>query len=239
MTRIPGLDDADALALVREAGPMDGQSSRDLLAFAEASTFIRRLREDYNKSGAMAGPPNAVVIDPDAIKTQLPEYNALLDAGRPDAAASAVHEESSQIAAAATQQALANNQNVVIDGVGNSGGSKFADKIGAAQAAGYDTSVRYSTVPTDEALQRAIDRANGSGPSAGRIVDPTLLSNMHATVSSVYNDSVSKIPGINIQVFDNQGPRGSGLSLIASRDAAGNLTVSDPAKYADFVAKGQ
>jgi hypothetical protein len=217
VTNQPGQDHPQAVFTA--GGPASGKSG---------------LYGEKGEANGLSTPQQAVVVDPDAIKAMLPEYQQLIDAGYEDAAAAMVHEEPSQLAFAASQIAMQNQSNIVVDGAGDSAGTKFADKINAAVAQGYDTEVRYANVPTDVAQVRAVARAEGTGESAGRVVDPGLLSAIHQQVSQTFVDTIRDgVPGARVSVYDNT----DGMRLVAARDGAGNWDVRDRAAYDAFVAK--
>lgn len=214
-------------ALFTAGGPASGKSG--LYGGSAAAPPVGAGLAERQK---MAGPADAVVVDPDAVKAQLPEYHGMIAAGRADAASAANHEESSDVAKQIQSAAVEQRQNVVVDGIGDSGGSKFADKIMAAQAAGYDVTVRYAVLSVDNAIERATLR----GQSSGRQLTPEMVTAAHESVARAFVRSIQNgVPGAKVEVYDNT----AGLTPIATRDGAGSWTVHDPEKYNSFVARGQ
>ena len=63
------------------------------------------------------GGKGAVEVNPDLFKAELPEYQAMLAAGDSNAAAF-THEESSYLAKQLQADAIANRQDLIVDGVG-------------------------------------------------------------------------------------------------------------------------
>lgn len=146
------------------------------------STVLGKQRTDG--SGEFEGgvldsyPENAVYINPDDIKELLPEYNELVMRGDPSAA-SFVHEESSTIAKKLLETANARGYNVVVDGTGDSTPGKFLQKIEAAQMGGRSARVVLVDIPTDLAVNRAMERAKKSG----RMVPEMEIRKVHKSVA--------------------------------------------------------
>ena len=136
-------------------------------------------------SGAnvIAAQLDAPILNPDDMKKAIPEYAQLWDAGD-EYAAWGAHEESSYMAAKALAVANDRGVNVVVDGTGDSGGTKFLDKIKAAEALGRNTKVVMVDIPTEEAIARAEARAaNPSSPSYKRHVNEQEIRRVHASVA--------------------------------------------------------
>jgi predicted ABC-type ATPase len=174
---------------------------------------------------------DSAVIDPDAVKAQLPEYQAMTKAKDP-AAAAYVHEESSHVAKEAMKEARRRKINYVLDGTGDSSYAKMAGKVNAARDAGYTVHGRYVTVDTDEAVKRARARAQ----KTGRMVPEPVIRETHASVSSVFDQAAKSGLFDSVQLFDNSTPMGSPAKLIATGQGS-KLTQLDPAAYRRFLAK--
>jgi predicted ABC-type ATPase len=117
-------------------------------------------------------PAHSVHVDPDRIKLGIPEYQELRAAGD-HYAATAVHQESGDVAARLAWEADDLGLNAVLDGTGNSDPGEFVRELERKRAKGYDVSVLYATTSTDEAVRRAVERADETGryvpvPSCGR-----------------------------------------------------------------------
>ena len=153
-------------------------------------------------------PRNAVTIDADDIKGQLPEYQQMMGARHPETlpggkviqvpdapdryAAAAVHEESSMLAKHIQRLAAAARMNIVVDGTGDSviakrdasgnitEHSKFAKKLIAARQDGYEPHVFGVNAPTDVAVRSATSRAR----KTGRWVPEPEIRKIHRTVSA-------------------------------------------------------
>lgn len=138
--------------------------------------------------------PDAVKLDPDAIKALLPEYGQMKDRNK---AAAFAHEESSYLAKRATEEALASRAHVVLDAVGNNSAANMRKKIQKARDAGYTTHGRYVTVATETAQQRAVSR----GARTGRVVNPDVIADLHAGVSRVFPEILREFD--SAALYDN------------------------------------
>jgi predicted ABC-type ATPase len=178
-------------------------------------------------------PTGAVHVDPDAIKALLPEYKAMVAAGDKTAAAY-VHEESSDLAKALTVQARERGHNLFIDGTGDSGPGKFADKMTKLAASGYRVQVAYVTIPTAEALKRSAKRAKRTG----RAVPPKDIKELHSSVSARYPE-VEKLAEQGkldaLTVHDNRGT--APVQIMHLQD--GRPVYDDPELMREFKDKGK
>jgi predicted ABC-type ATPase len=171
-------------------------------------------------------PDDYVHVDPDAIKEHLPEFRDLR-AEKDRYAASAVHLESGDIAARLADEAEALGLNSVIDGTGDSRTADFIRQLQRKHDAGYDVSVLYATTPTDEAVRRAVVRAE----ETGRFVPVPAVREQHAKVSRNFA-FVAELPWLdNIDVFDDEGHIGT--------KEGGEFTDLEPERMNAFRAKEQ
>lgn len=183
-----GAHPQDKKAFFQAGGPASGKS-----------TLLKR--------GQVKPPADAVDVNPDIVKAMLPEYQALVAAGDPRASSKA-HEESAHVANLVRKLAAARQHHVVIDGVGNSGPGKFAKKIREARAAGYTVELNYATIPTDEAMRRAEERAkNPKSDSYGRKVPEGYIRTAHPSVSARFVDDILPMEDITVVVWDMQGDK--------------------------------
>jgi len=176
---------------------------------------------------------HAVIVDPDRAKQKIPEMGEIVKVDM-ERAAPAVHEESSEMAKNLAAQAKARGTNVVVNGTGNNGPEKFMGKINAARKDGYKVEVAMVDIPTEVAVQRAIDRANNpDSPSHGRLPDLNVLRQQHRQVAKnhlVWRDQVD-----DWQVWANdEGSR----RVVAYRSGGGKIVVVDKARYDQVLAKG-
>lgn len=141
-------------------------------------------------------PDKAIVIDPDVVKSKLPEYRGWN--------AHEVHEESSDIADAIINMARLQGLNVVLDGTLKTPAKALA-KVEAFKAAGYQIEAHYMHLPRQMAAARAISRFmtkknDGSGryvPVAKVLENTTNEDSFdqvrkHADAWSFYDNQVGK-----------------------------------------------
>ncbi|HEX8102730.1 MAG TPA: zeta toxin family protein [Solirubrobacteraceae bacterium] len=176
-------------------------------------------------------PPGAVHLDADAIKSQIPEYAALVAIGEPLAAA-AVHEESSDLARAILMRVLVERRNLVLDTVGDSAPGVFVEKLERLHAAGYEVRVVYADVEVEAAVRRARER----GLQTGRVVAEQTVRMLHQEVAARFPE-VEDLPwlaGLQLYATDHLEPR-----LIAERSRDGSLSVLDGSRLKAFRQKSR
>ena len=151
-------------------------------------------------SGQVKLPKNHALIDPDAIKAKLPEYNPLVAARNPKAAAF-VHEESSFLSKEILRAGGDIRGNVVLDGTGDGGFAKLRKKVGVLKDEGYKIKADYVTIPTDTAVSRSAIRA----AETGRAVPESVIRETHAAVSRDFKKAVDGGLFDEVRLFDNTG----------------------------------
>jgi len=137
------------------------------------------------KQGKANLPPSSVIIDPDEIKKELPEYTKLVKKKDP-MASTFVHEEASMVSKELLNRSGNDSFNTVLDGTGDSSLEKLTDKINKMKAKGMYISADYVTVDIDTALQRNLDRFN----ETGRAVPTTYLIENHKSISQVVPQAI-------------------------------------------------
>lgn len=187
---------------------------------AGKSTMLGDSRVDVPGEGEV------VQIDSDHIKSLLPEYQQMVDAGD-SGAASFVHEESSYLAKRVMATAFEGNLPTLLDGTGNSTASSVQKKVDGARAAGFKVTGLYATVPTEVAIQRADAR----GAETGRVVPHSVIEGTHASVSRIFPDLAEMFD--DLMLFENS----DGPNLIAEAHGPGTLQVHDQGEYDAFLAK--
>jgi len=191
-------------------GPATGKSSQI------AEIFLK----DRRRTSAM--------IDPDNIKTRMPNYRARVREND-DAAAAFFHEESSYLAKRVQQAAIERRVDMIYDGTGDGSPESLARKIAAARENGYSVNGWYATIDIEEALERAAARA----ARTGREVPEDTIRATHAAVSRIFPTAVDEFD--EIRLYDTT-VRGK-PSLIAE-GGGGRLNVVDSDGYESFLAKG-
>lgn len=178
---------------------------------------------------ASAAHKDQVVIDSDAIKGLLPDYQQKVKAGDPSAAAYA-HEESSYLAKRIQAAAIARKLNYLLDGTGDASYAKMAAKIKAARDGGHRVDAKYVTAATEEAVRRAEARAK----ETGRMVPESVIRSIHAGVSEVFPKLVESGLLDSAELWDTNGAK---PLLVGSMPHGGKWTVKDQAAWDAFKAK--
>lgn len=179
-----------------------------------------------------------IIVDPDRIKKMMPEYKALIAAGKivpADGlyAAAGVHEESSDLAKLIAEDAMSRGYNVVFDTTGSS--PKFLQKIIKAKEHGYETQVTMMSVPTNDAVVRSIDRAERAGSSSeGRYVSVKALREAHAGASQMMPLWQKSGAVDSWRVFDNSDFQ---ATVVAESSAEKGVVVHDRETYNKVRAK--
>jgi predicted ABC-type ATPase len=188
------------------------------------------------KSGQVDVPAKgrAVQINSDDIKEMLPE-NPRMRASNKDGdffrAAEFVHEESSILAKRVQNRAIKNNQDIVLDGTGDSSINKLAKKINEARDSGYKVNGVYVTIPTEMAWQRSSSRALSESK---RYVPEQVVRDTHQDVSQTFPLAVQGGLFDTVSLWDNSG---TSVKLIGSGSGS-NFNVLDNNGYQTFLAKG-
>ena len=172
---------------------------------------------------------SGAVIDVDAIRTKLPEYQQMLDNGDSTAAAF-THEESSEISKMAQDEARRRHISYTLDGTGDASYEKMRVKLAQAKAAGYTTRGRYVTVDTDEAVRRANKRAERTG----RVVPESFLRETHKNVTSTYHHLINHDDFDETELWDNTGSK---PVLVGRKPLGGQWGVENPGAWERFLKK--
>jgi predicted ABC-type ATPase len=113
-----------------------------------------------------------VMVDPDALKDDLPEYKQALDQHARNAAF-LVHHESAELASRLKKEAVKSRRSLVVDGTGRDGPA-YAETVRHLKKAGYDIHLFMAACDTEKAVTRAKERAE----QTGRWVPPGLIRQM-------------------------------------------------------------
>lgn len=141
-------------------------------ASGKTEAVLKSLREQY---------PDAVIIDPDEIKQQLPEWNTLKQSD-PLRGAFRLHEESSDIGNEAIARAAETRRNIIVDKV-NGNGPKVIKEMENFRNRGYQVDARYADRDVAGALQSMVSRFR----SKGRWVPPYILDANHAEAARAFH----------------------------------------------------
>lgn len=203
--------------------PVEGQATMTMLGGGPASGKSSVMNPDTSKD------PNAVTVDPDAIKKMLPGFNEM--AKKDPNAAAYYHEESSALAKRFSEVAFGENYNVIYDGTGDGSNGSVQKKIDSARAHGYRVEAKYVSVDTESAVQRNQKRyddavARGETP---RLPPVDMVRSTHAKCTDISVAMANKFD--HIEIWDNNGARGQqkmvmtggsgkGLTVVQGQEAA-------------------
>jgi predicted ABC-type ATPase len=119
-------------------------------------------KSTFTKSGVVTYPEDALNIDPDEIKSMLPEYR-FMTAGKILTAAEIVHEESSFISKEIRKIAIERGYDLILDGVANDTIEKRETDIQELKSSGPYIRIDYVTLDTNLSLQLAELRFESTG----------------------------------------------------------------------------
>lgn len=183
-------------------------------------------------SGQLRLPPNAVHIDADAIKEQIPEYVALKNAGDKDAARF-VHEESSELSKKATKIAISRNADIVLDSTGDGQYESLQRKLRQAREAGYKIVGYYATNKVSLARklshQRYLDK--------GRYVPDEHVIDIHKSVSRVLPKAIRDGLYDEVRLYDTNVKDKARKVLTYTGDS--DPVIHDQKLYRDFLDKAR
>jgi predicted ABC-type ATPase len=166
--------------------------------------------------------PNVALIENDAIRAQLPEYQKLRDAGDHNSSPF-TQSETGYLAARAMTAAVERRVSFTIDSTGDSTPAILKAKIDRAHKAGYRVEGHYVTVPVSVAQARAEQR----GKKIGRFVTPTAMAQLHAGVSRTLPEVLKDFDAVDLH--DNRGKPGTPPVLVMHWD--GQSQVIDNEQY--------
>ena len=190
-------------------------------------------KSTVTKTGMVALPNACAIVDSDAIKDSIPEYQSMLKHNDVRGAGYA-HEESSSLAKRALREAFAEKQNIVLDGTGDSELKSVESKVTQARLAGFKVKAEYCTCPVETAIARSAERA----AKTGRCVPDVVIKKIHASVSRIFPQAVSAGLFDEARLWDTDIPQGQKPILIAS--AVGReLKIHDEARWKAFLKKGE
>jgi predicted ABC-type ATPase len=169
----------------------------------------------------------AVMVDPDDIKEQLPEYRKLVQM-KDGRAAAIVHEESSLIAKEVVKKAYENKFNIIMD-VTLGDPAKGLEQIKTAKDNGYKVVLIGVTVDPALAMDRAIERAERTG----RWVPSKMLLSAHKGFSEGFERYVREADVVYL--YDTTSAKeGAEPVLVGIKEG---WVIKDNGRYAAFMEK--
>lgn len=175
--------------------------------YAAGKGGLLHLLSQKHKDDPDAMPQGALVIDPDLIKAELPEFQAS-SADDPEANLR-VYSEAWDIAQHVMAEAQKRKLHVIVDGITNTNSDEVAKRVKSFTDAGYvNPRINYVSVPTDEAISRAKDRAErgrASGGAGGRMIPDVIMRAVHRDVSATIPGVMDKAKqmGAQVHVYDS------------------------------------
>jgi predicted ABC-type ATPase len=188
---------------------------------------------DANELGVKIPTRNVVRVDPDEIKSRLPEFSDMVSIGRKEDAAAYVHEESSAISKIIQRQAFSRGLDVLLDGTGNSKAIALQKKINQARDAGYTVNGAYVSASIENSWQRNMARAVNSETRG--LVPAWAFLEAHKSVSDIIPYMAKQFD--NWVLFDTNGARGSTPPIIAVGSRGVPVQVIDRTAYKRFIDK--
>lgn len=185
----------------------------------------------------MGESPNVVRLDPDEVKTHIPEYEAL-KIGDPQNAAARVHAESSDVTRQALRETVAGRYDMVYDST--TSGDKGLKTIDNLAAQGYKVNAIAIDIPLKMAMDRADLRARTSEDpiSKGRFVPKDIIVDTHVGAARNFVNSIKDSPNVGLkQMWDNSQPKGQPPTLVYERQGMGEEKIYDAAKWSAYVDK--
>ena len=155
-----------------------------------------------------------VELDPDEIKKQIPEYDAIAKTGD-SRGASVVHQESGDLAKRVLSESIDQRRDIVYDvTLGNP--EKGRALIDRAKAAGYEVRLYGVTVDPEVAVQRNGERA----VKTGRYVPIDEQLKAHKGFSEGFESYAERVD--TAKLYDTNGP---GATIIAAKTRHGQLVT--------------
>lgn len=193
---------------IKNATPKNGEKPKFVMFGGRGgsgkSWFTDKKRAATEGRKVMFDSDKFLVLDADAIKEYLPEYEGW-NAGE-------VHEESSYINKEIKKRAMSLGLNIIIDGTMNYNPrkpDKVRNEMLEAKGKGYSLEAHYMFLPVQESAKRAINRfKTKKGDFSGRLVPMEILMGMQDNEKSF--DSVKDIVD-DWSFRDNQGVSGPKL----------------------------
>ena len=223
--------------------PVDGQAEFVMMGGGSGAGKTTVLRKGGSEELPTDPKSSHVMINADEIKTGeggktgIPEFRERVTGTDPVAgkgAAAFVHEESAFLAQRVQAAAIERNQNILLDGTGDSGVGKLAARIEVAKTNGYSTKGVYVTIPTNMAVSRVAARGAKpvfEGANFGRVVPEAVTRDIHISVSRVFPEAANNKVFDALELWDNT----TTPKLVYSSKLGG---VLDSGLWNDFVGKG-
>ena len=191
-------------------------------------------------------PKDSVHVDVDIIRTKLPEWDTELSLATAEGRkvheqlGQFTHEEASMISKQVIDRAIGRQNNLLVDGAGDSGIDKLEANVARYKQGGREIVANYVTVDYETAYARMRAR----GDETGRYIPAAHLKAVHADVSRTFPQAVERGLFDKFTLWDTNGskPLGGGRFSAPLKVASGRgreMVVHDQAAYDRFLAKGR
>lgn len=191
-------------------------------------------------------PPDSFTLDPDQIKAELPEFQAMI--GTDPEANMHTYQEAWAVAQEVQARAQEKQLNIVVDGISNTSPDEMMQRARAFTSRGYKAKAVYVNIPTEEALKRAASRAEtATDDSDRRMIPEIIMRSVHRDVSATVPSLLTVLQHrtdvpLDLEVWDNNQGKDDTGSFNPPKQfvdfKGGQMQVLDDGLWSDFVAKG-
>lgn len=187
-------------------------------------------------SGLLPHPKGALVIDPDKVKSMIPEYQKMITSGDKTliaAAANFVHEESSLLGKRIQKEAFNRGVATIVDGVNDGSFEKVAEKVSKIrEMSGKRIRADYVSLDTDLSLKLAQLRAE----KTGRVVPESYIRSCNSEISKIIPKAVKNAVFDELYLWDTNI---NGTPRLILKMIDGELSIESRKLYESFLDKAK
>lgn len=187
-------------------------------------------------SGLLPHPKGALVIDPDKVKSMIPEYQKMITSGDKTliaAAANFVHEESSLLGKRIQKEAFNRGVATIVDGVNDGSFEKVAEKVSKIrEMSGKRIRADYVSLDTDLSLKLAQLRAE----KTGRVVPESYIRSCNSEISKIIPKAVKNSVFDELYLWDTNI---NGTPRLILKMVDGELSIESRKLYESFLNKAK
>lgn len=187
-------------------------------------------------SGLLPHPKGALVIDPDKVKSMIPEYQKMITSGDKTliaAAANFVHEESSLLGKRIQKEAFNRGVATIVDGVNDGSFDKVAEKVSKIrEMSGKRIRADYVSLDTDLSLKLAQLRAE----KTGRVVPESYIRSCNSEISKIIPKAVKNAVFDELYLWDTNI---NGTPRLILKMVDGELSIESRKLYESFLDKAK
>lgn len=215
-------------------------------AAGKSSVMKRKRKEGLSPDPGYDGPP--LILDPDQIKAQLPEFADAL--GSDPEANLLVYEEAWEIAQEVQARAAERKINMIVDGISNTDPEEMLERVSFFADQGYAARAVYVDIPTEEALKRANMRMqNATDDSDKRFIPEVIMRSVHRDVAATVPALIERLKSegvvLDLEIWDNdQGKDDDGnwrppARFIHYDPVTGEVVIDDESLWERFQKKAE